>query len=176
MKRKVTNAIFSKGEVFAQDDVARDLLNTSCFGSKETKGTVKFSLVECLYLVSQERMIVVDGRKKELSYSDLLTKFSKKDKNISIRSVVFASLRERGYVVKTALKFGGDFRVYPRGKKPGDAHAPWVVVCVKEDTNLDWKDFSGKNRVAHSTRKKLLMAVVDDENDVTYFECGWIKP
>jgi tRNA splicing endonuclease len=29
--------------------------------------------------------------------------------------------------------------------------------------------------VAHSTRKKLLLAVVDEEGDVVYYENSWVK-
>ena len=41
---------------------------------------------------------------------------------------------------------------------------------------MTWYDFASKNRVAHSTRKKLLIAVVDEENDVSFWESNWIKP
>jgi len=38
------------------------------------------------------------------------------------------------------------------------------------------QDFSAKNRVAHSTKKNLLIGIVDEENDVTYYEISWVKP
>ena len=85
-------------------------------------------------------------------------------------------MRSRGYIVKTALKFGADFRVYDKGIKPGEDHAKWVVFPVHESNTLTWHDFSAKNRVSHSTRKKLLMAIVDNEDDVTYYEIAWKKP
>ncbi len=85
-------------------------------------------------------------------------------------------MRNRGYIVKTALKFGADFRVYDRGVKPGEDHAKWVVYPVNEGSTLTWHDFSAKNRVAHSTKKRLLMGIVDAENDVTYYEIRWMRP
>jgi tRNA-intron endonuclease len=85
-------------------------------------------------------------------------------------------MRERGYIVKTALKFGADFRVYDRGVKPGEDHARWILYPVKEGSTLTWHDFSAKNRVAHSTKKRLLIGVVDEENDVTYYEIKWVRP
>ncbi|MBW2998063.1 tRNA-intron lyase, partial [Candidatus Woesearchaeota archaeon] len=39
-----------------------------------------------------------------------------------------------------------------------------------------WHSFSAKNRVAHSTKKRLMIGTVDDEGDVTYWEVKWIKP
>ena len=79
-------------------------------------------------------------------------------------------------LTKTALKFGADFRVYDRGIKPGEDHAKWVVYPVHEGETLTWHDFSAKNRVAHSTKKRLLIGVVDDEGDVTYYVVKWMKP
>ena len=77
---------------------------------------------------------------------------------------------------KGGLKFGADFRVYERGVKPGEDHAKWVVFPVKESSTLTWHEFSAKNRVAHSTKKRLLIGCVDDEGDVTYWEARWVRP
>ena len=85
-------------------------------------------------------------------------------------------MRSRGYIVKTALKFGADFRVYDRGIKPVDDHAKWILYPVHEGSVLTWHDFSAKNRVAHSTRKRLLLGIVDDENDCTFYEVSWKRP
>jgi len=85
-------------------------------------------------------------------------------------------MRNRGYIIKTALKFGAEFRVYGRGIKPGEDHAKWVVYPVLESSVLTWYEFAAKNRVAHSTKKKLLIGIVDAENSVTYYEIKWIKP
>ena len=93
-----------------------------------------------------------------------------------VKFSVFKDLRDRGYVVKTALKFGADFRVYDRGVKPGEDHAKWVVFPVPEGSTTTWHEFAAKNRVAHSTKKRLLIGVVDDEGDVSYWEIRWIRP
>ena len=89
---------------------------------------------------------------------------------------MFKDIRNRGYIVKTALKFGAEFRVYDRGVKPGEDHARWIVYPVKESSTLTWHDFSAKNRVAHSTKKRLMICIVDEENDVTYYEVKWLRP
>ena len=74
------------------------------------------------------------------------------------------------------MKFGAEFRVYDKGIKPGQDHARWILYPVKESEILTWHDFSAKNRVAHSTRKNLLIGIVDEERDITYYEISWIKP
>ena len=85
-------------------------------------------------------------------------------------------MREKGHILKTALKFGAEFRVYKKGIKPGKDHALWLLYPVKESENHSWYDFAAKNRVANSTKKKLLIGIVDDEEDVSYYEISWLKP
>jgi tRNA splicing endonuclease len=41
---------------------------------------------------------------------------------------------------------------------------------------MTWHEFSAKNRVAHSTKKHLMIGVVDDEGDVSYWEVRWLRP
>ena len=96
--------------------------------------------------------------------------------NFWVRYQVYKDMRNRGYIVKTALKFGADFRVYDRGIKPGEDHARWIVYPVHEASVLTWYEFAAKNRVAHSTKKRLMLGIVDDENDCTYYEVRWMRP
>ncbi len=136
---------------------------------------IQYSLSEALFIVEKKKAEIFQ-RKKKISSEALFKKFQRIDKRFSIKYRVFKDLRERGYLVKTALKFGADFRVYEKGAKPGKKHAKWIVFADHESKKLTWHEFSAKNRVAHSTRKKLLLAIVDDEGDVSYWEVNWVKP
>ena len=136
---------------------------------------ILYSLPEALFLAEKGRLDVLSKNKK-ISFKDLIKKAYSVDKRIQIKYAVFKDLRERGYVVKTALKFGADFRVYDRGFSPGEKHAKWIVFVDHESRRLTWHEFSAKNRVAHSTKKNLLLAIVDEENDVSYYEVRWLKP
>lgn len=136
---------------------------------------IQYSLSETLFLVEKKKMEVLYGRKK-ISLKELMKKVQRADKRIHIKYPVFRNLRERGYIVKTALKFGADFRVYEKGAKPGKKHAKWIVFADHESKRLTWHEFSAKNRVAHSTKKNLLLAIVDEEGDISYYECSWIRP
>lgn len=156
-------------------DEARELYNQSRFGSIEDN-RVKLSLLESLYLVEKTKIDVYNKRKTLMTKEQLIKKSNKIEPNFWVRYCVFRDFRNRGYVIKTALKFGADFRVYDRGVKPGEDHAKWVVFPVHEGSTLTWHEFSAKNRVAHSTRKRLLIGVVDDESDVTYYEIRWVRP
>ena len=111
-------------------------------------------------------------KRKLISKKDLLRKLQRIDKRLEIKYPIFKDLRKKGYIVKTALKFGGDFRIYEKRAK----HAKWVVFADYESKKLTWHEFSAKNRVAHSTKKKLLLAIVDEEGDIIYYEVTWLKP
>ena len=146
----------------------------SHFGEKVGE-KIKYSFSESLFLVEKKKMNIF-SRNKKISEKELLKKVQRFDKKIQIKYPVFKNLREKGYIVKTALKFGADFRVYDKGAKSGKKHAKWIVFVDHESKKLTWHEFSAKNRVAHSTKKNLLLAIVDEESDITYYEVSWLRP
>lgn len=157
-------------------DQARSLTSDSALGALTKENTVQLSFIETLYLLGKKKIQLLDGRKKEMDSETFLRKASHKEPNFWVRFCVFKDLRDRGYIVKTALKFGADFRVYDRGIKPGVDHARWIVYPVKETDGTTWHEFSAKNRVAHSTKKRLMIGIVDEEGEVTYYEIRWTRP
>jgi tRNA-intron endonuclease len=176
-RKKPVKAVFAEERVITENsDEARELYNQSRYGTILDNGKVQLSLLEALYLLEKERLIILDGKNKKISFEKFLKKAKKLEPNFWIRYCVFKDMRNRGYIIKTALKFGADFRVYDRGVKPGEDHAKWIVYPVHEASTLTWYEFSAKNRVAHSTRKRLLLGVVDEETDVTYYEVAWKRP
>ena len=175
-KKPVIAQFIKEGITTESSDDARILFNQSRFGVLLDNGKVQLSLLESLFLLEKSRLEIRDGRGKAIDFESYMRKAQKLEPNFWVRYCVFRDMRNRGYVVKTALKFGADFRVYDRGVKPGEDHARWIVYPVRESSTLTWHDFSAKNRVAHSTKKRLLIGVVDEENDVTYYEIRWMRP
>ena len=175
-ERKILiRAVFANEKVISEDSGdARVLYDQSRFG-EPSDGKVNYSLVEALYLLEKGKMEVYEDNKK-MDFDDFIKKSRKFEPNFNVRYAAFKDMRNRGYIVKTALKFGADFRIYDRGIKPGEDHAKWIMYPVHEGGTLTWYEFSAKNRVAHSTRKRLLLAVVDDEGDCTYYENRWTRP
>ncbi len=157
-------------------DGARELFTRGSFGALLDDGRVQLSPLETVYLIAKKRLELLDDRNKQIKLDAFITKIRKKDKQFWVRYAAFKDLRDRGYVVKTALKFGADFRVYDRGVRPGEEHAKWIAYPVSEHERLRWQEFAAKNRVAHSTKKNLLIGVVDDEGDVSYWEVRWTRP
>ena len=173
-KSKKFQAMFKGESVISNKKEAIALYNQSRFGELK-QGKIIYSIFEALYLLEKEKIEVV-YKKKKLSFDKLLEEAKETDKRISTKYAVFRDMRSRGYIIKTALKFGADFRVYDKGIKPGQDHAKWILYPVSENSELTWREFSAKNRVAHSTKKSLLIGIVDEEGDVTYYEVKWTKP
>ena len=175
-KKPIVTAILMGERAITEDsDAAREFYNQSRYG-KIMKEKVELGLLESLFLMENGRLEVKSENGRKISVEQFIKKAKKIESNFWIRYCVFRDIRNRGYIIKTALKFGADFRVYDRGIKPGEDHAKWVVFPVHEATTLTWHDFAAKNRVAHSTKKRLLLAVVDEEGDVSYWESRWIRP
>lgn len=174
-KQPVACLLLGERVLAEKTDEARELWNQSRYGHIDEDGQLQLGLVESLYLLDKGKITIQEKRKK-LSFTDLLKKAKKLEPNVWIRYCVFKDMRNRGYIIKTALKFGADFRVYDRGVKPGEDHARWIIYPVHEGSTITWYEFSAKNRVAHSTKKRLMIGVVDDEGDCTYWEIRWMRP
>ena len=167
--------LIDKNVIVELNDASRELNNKNCFGNITSK-TLQLSMLEALYLLEKKKLIIYDKRNKEIVYEQFLKKTKKLTHNFLTIYSVFKDFRGRGYIIKSALKFGAEFSVYDRGIKPGEDHAKWLVFPVHESEILTWYEFSAKNRVAHSTRKRLLIAVVDNEGSITYYEIAWKRP
>jgi len=176
-KKTPIKSVFAGERALTENsDEARELYNKSRYGIILENGKVQLSLLEAFYLLEKERLEILDGKNKIINLEKFIKKAKKLEPNFWVRYCVFKDMRNRGYIVKTALKFGADFRVYDRGVKPGEDHAKWIVYPAHETDTLTWYEFAAKNRVAHSTKKRLLLGIVDEENSCTYYEIAWKRP
>lgn len=176
-EKKEIIILFSRERIIVENPPeAQSLYDNGRFGVLLESGKLQLSLIEALYLMEKKKINIHDGRDKEIRFDSYIRKAQKIEPNFWVRYCVYKDIRNRGYIVKTALKFGADFRVYDRGVKPGEDHARWIVYPVHEGSTLTWYEFAAKNRVAHSTKKRLMLGVVDDEGDTTYYEVRWMRP
>lgn len=160
-------------KVISNDEESFALCEKSVFGEKKL-GKVEYASFEALYLIEQKKMEVFNGSKL-MSFHDLIKKFLRFDKRVVLKFEVYKDLRNKGYIVKTALKYGADFRVYDKGSRPGKKHSLWILYCSNESKSLTWQEFASKNRIAHSTKKTLLLGILDEEGDISYYEIKWFR-
>jgi len=138
-----------------------------------TEDGLELSLIEALYLMEKGKLEVnIDS--DDVSIEKLIKLI--RGQGSFTNYIVFKDLRNRGYIVKTGFKYGSEFRLYERGKSPGDGHSNYLVKVASENSKFMMSDLSSYVRVAHGVNKKLLFAVVDDENDITYYNVEWTRP
>lgn len=128
---------------------------------------ILYSSFEIIYLLEKKLAITLKNNKSTNPNKIL----KRKQKNLNLNYTVFKNLRNKGYIVKSGLKFGSEFRIYNKSNK----HAIWLVHITNKN-KISTQDFISKNRIANATNKKLLLAIIDDSLDITYYEINWIKP
>jgi len=161
----------SKDRIFSNSQKAINLCELRKIGELK-EGKVIYTNFEALYLLETKKAEIIDLRtNKNLSETNLIKLFSKKSDFLT-NYIVYKYLKNKGYLVKTGLKFGEEFRVY----KKQDKHARWIVYPIKSTDKIQPKELISKSRVSHSTGKKLLLAIVDSEEDITFYEIDWLKP
>ncbi|MDD5193613.1 MAG: tRNA-intron lyase [Candidatus Nanoarchaeia archaeon] len=164
------------GKLFSNSQKAFTLENTKKLGERKDNKIV-YSEFEALYLAETYKAQIIKNS-KTLSNNEII-KFFSKDKYFWEKYCVFKELRKKGYIVKVGIKFGGDFRVYSRPKNLRDFsanhhHAKYICYPTNSE-KIDIKELISKTRVSHSTGKKFLLAFVDKEDDVLFYEIDWIK-
>jgi len=175
-KNTIAKGTLVGGNVLVSDErEANSLYQKGYFGDMQKGGKLSLSLVEAIYLVEKEKLAVKDGRKK-LKVEQLLKMGEEVDTGIFTQYVAYTDLRDRGYLVKTGFKFGAHFRIYKRGDVPGQSHSTFMVHAVPEYYNLTMTELSRIIRLGHSVKKKMWLAVVDNEGDLTYYQTKRIKP
>jgi len=166
-----------RGKVLVWEEAqANSLYQRGAYGKPLTGGKLQLAPVETLYLVDIGKIWVVDEDGKKVSYKELFNKFAEKDPDLLLKHATYSDLRSRGYVVKTGLKFGSHFRVYERGEKPGEAHSKFLVHAIPEGAKLTPTELARLVRLAHSVKKKIFWAIVDDEGDITYYSISRERP
>ena len=159
------------GKISSSSPDAFSLFEKANFGEK-INNKIEYSGFEALYLL-QKGKLEVQSSGKQLKEEEVWKRVKKGDKKFDTKYSAFSTLRSKGYLVKTGLKFGAEFRVYDKNTKVGEDHARWLLFTARENEALRWNEFSAKSRVAHSTKKQLLIAIIDDEGKATFYEVSW---
>jgi len=164
-----------RGELVTIKDKKAVALHEKSHYGKFNQDELQLSLMEALFLQEKGKIKILDKKQEKIISLDEMWELIQ-DKDLLYKYLVFRDLRNRGYIVKTGFKYGSEFRLYERGKSPGDGHSDYLVKVVPENCEIPATDFSSYVRVAHGVNKKLLFAVVDEENDITYYNVEWTRP
>lgn len=141
-----------------------DLYNNQYYGRLKGDG-MEIALVEAAYLLDRGRVAVErDGR--SLSFSDFFIVASGLQEYFESKYIVYRDLRERGFYVQPSVT---DFRVYPRGGKPNVTPSKYFVHVISERKPLPMMQLITNLQAAANVRKEMILAIVDEESDITYY-------
>src|SRR5438105_13688015 len=146
---------------------ASALYNRGYFGTPRSGGALELDLLEAVYLVEADRLEVRrEGRR--VSARDLFRAAGAAVPSFEIRYLVYRDLRQRGYVVESR---GDpiDFQVYPRGGAPKKTPSKYWVRALSERAVFDLAELLERAEEAAAVRKTLLLGLVDEESDLTYY-------
>jgi tRNA-intron endonuclease, archaea type len=150
-------------------------LNQKSYFGKLQDNILELSLIEAFYLMESGRLNIYKDNSDEKIELDYIRNIIKRNNGYA-KYLVYKDLKDRGYIVKTGFKYGSEFRLYERGKSPGDGHSDYLVKIIHENYDINALDFASYVRVSHGVKKNLLIAVVDDEEDITYYNVEWTRP
>lgn len=155
-------------------DLANQIYGKGYYGTRLPGSRLELDLVEATYLVEAGKLEVRrDG--KRLGLGDLLRVGSSRLPNFEIKYLVYRDLRQRGYVVKPGIP-PLDFRVFPRGSGPNTGATKYWVLAISERSVFDLTELESYLADAAHVRKQLILAVVDEESDITFYRVSRASP
>ncbi|RLG74256.1 MAG: tRNA-intron lyase [Thermoprotei archaeon] len=139
------------------------------------KSPLVLSVIEALYLC-EKGILKIYKDNEPMSFKDLLNICCSYIPRCIMLYNVYRDLREKGYVVRSGLKFGADFAVYEKG--PGIDHAPYLVHVLSIDETLNPVELVRAGRLSHSVRKKFIIATTRNElgSKVEKIMFKWYRP
>lgn len=154
---KIANHLYSKGF---------GTIKASDSSSKNSEQILILDPLEVLYIFSHKKHVSL--KDFEIGNS---TQFLSEFSIPYYQYLVYEDLIKKGYFVKQALKFGADFRIYDKNTQIDTSpHATHLVIVCDNSKQFSSEELFSINRVAHSTRKKILLAFVDYELSINYIE------
>lgn len=161
-----------KGDrILAGKEAVSELYNSGYFGRPKGNG-LELSLVEAAFLLSRGKLeIELEG--KQLDFRTFFEQASLRQPNFELKYIVYKDLKERGYYVQPSAS---DFRVYPRGSHPGKSAAKIFVHVQSERQLLPVKLLQESVLSAENVHKQFILAVVDEESDLTFYEVKTATP
>ncbi len=185
-KTPARGVLGENGVVVWDEKQALDLHSSKYYGKLvggEKKKRLLLSLEEALYLLEKGRLVVEDPEGRELGEKEFYEMACRADPEFPQKYLVYKDLRDRGYIVKSGLKFGTHYRVYERGVNPYKEgpktereHTKYNVHAVRENATLSYAELSRFVRLSRNIRATPLLGVVDSEGEVTYYRIERERP
>ncbi|MDX1745327.1 MAG: tRNA-intron lyase [Halobacteriales archaeon] len=149
-------------EVILGGDARQRLYDARGYGRPTDDGGIALAPVEAAHLLYRGEIASVDGQ----GFPAFIADASGADgEDLVARFLVYADLRERGFylarpdVASASVPAQTDFVVFERGAGPPDGAVAYALRVVGERSTVDAASLGD-----------VVLAVVDEESEVTYFE------
>lgn len=131
-------------------------------------GGLELDRFESVYLLEMGRLPISDGGGRPIEWAELFRRAGRAEPGFGVRYLVYRDLRQRGYVVR-ASPAPVAFSVLPRGGTLHKTPSRFWVDALSEREPFDLSRVVGTADRAQSAKKNLLLGVVDEESDLTYY-------
>ncbi|MFP3157258.1 MAG: tRNA-intron lyase [Caldivirga sp.] len=118
---------------------------------------IHLSPLEALYLIELGLLTVTDDNGSPVTKDTLRELVERRYEHGELVYELYRYFRDRGYVVRSGLKFGSLYAVYEKG--PGIDHAPMLVHLIDPGRNITALDVTRAARLSHTVRKTFVLAV-----------------
>ncbi|XP_059609549.1 uncharacterized protein LOC132256953 [Phlebotomus argentipes] len=151
------------------EDSVKILQENGCFGQRIPGRS------DGLYLLKEEAFFlhnclkclkIVTENQEILSTESIFDHFCRSRKNFVTSFIAYQYLKSKKWVIKSGLKFGGDFLLYREG--PEIYHSSYVVFLQDEGTVLKGINLQSLYRTTEASGKDLLILHVNQSKDFQY--------
>ncbi|MHA1230478.1 MAG: tRNA-intron lyase [Candidatus Helarchaeota archaeon] len=164
------NASLKGLKVLISDEKSKFLYDKGYYGEYDN-GVLELEPIEALLLLERRRIHLTDDEGNEYDFKKLAEFYVNKIPNFWTKYLVYKDLRNRGYIVRQGFGEDIEFRVYDRGATVGKSNAKYLIHPVIEGSPLKLSDLSKITKIAKSSRKKLVLTIVDRQGEVIYYQC-----
>ena len=123
---------------------------------------------ESVYLLEMGRLEAHDPSGTPVEWSELFRRSTRHEPGFGVRYLVYRDLRQRGYVVRSSPPPIA-FAVLPRGGVLHKTPARFWVEAYSEREPFDLARLFDLAERAQGAKKNLLLALVDEESDLTFY-------
>jgi tRNA-intron endonuclease len=168
----MTGVIVDNKVILEDEAEANQNYNKGYFGTLKNK-KLYLHLLEATFLLETERITIQHGEKM-FSFPELLDYGIDLFPKFEIEYLVFRDLRRRGYVVRIGEQHL--FDMLPRGGAPFSHKPKYHVRAIPERSLFSIDDFATWITTSKHNKRGLILGLVDEEGDLTYYLTQLFKP
>lgn len=166
--KRVTGEI-NDGKIIVKNkkDIGR-LYDKSYLGEKVNNKRLNLTLIEGLFLLSKNKIKVLNEKNTEITFNSLLKKAAKYINRLETKYLTFKDLRERGALVRIEKKHKKIDFFLPKENSGNKKDCFIVTIPERKKIKID-----AIKRLANKARKNdadLWLAIIDEESDITYYK------